>query len=241
MEISDIYTIGTDIDQALIESSALNTVEFNTFAEEIDDNSECLKKSVFVESSIKSPLGDEKELKLKKLIALAHIAAAKKGNPEDQKAISSPQTLSSNVDQSIDFFKLGWKVNNGEMTPEEAADYIVDKSSARLKAKVDYLFDSGKAGDIMTDGIILASAFIPYVGPGISVFLHANKDKVRNVVSYFEKPIKHGIKKGIDYVAKKAKPIVEKLARKGYDYLKEKGSKVKDALVSGLKFLLPGN
>lgn len=158
-------------------------------------------------------LDDPLETKYKKLLALSTLIAQQKEVLPEDIVYENSTELATMIDDSITRVKVAYQVASHGLDLDKAADYLIDKAAARVSATVDVAFESGVAGEMMTDGIIIASSAIPYVGPAISSTLQSCRPMVREVVRLVEKPIRNLIHKGINIISEQAKPIVHETIR----------------------------
>lgn len=200
----------SSINESLRDVESLSSYNLIEVVDQYKEDGLDIGTSKALQQVLDAELDDPLETKYKKLLALSTlIAQQKEVLPEDVKYENSTE-LATMIDDSVTRTKVAYQIASQGLDLDVAADYLIDKAAARVSGAVDVAFESGVAGEMMTDGIIVASNAIPYVGPAISATLQSCRPMVREVVRMVEEPVRKMIHKGVDYISKAAKPVVHK-------------------------------
>lgn len=200
----------SSINESLRDVESLSSYNLIEVVDQYKEDGLDIGTSQALQQVLDAELDDPLETKYKKLLALSTlIAQQKEVLPEDVKYENSTE-LATMIDDSVTRTKVAYQIASQGLDLDVAADYLIDKAAARVSGAVDVAFESGVAGEMMTDGIIVASNAIPYVGPAISATLQSCRPMVREVVRMVEEPVRKMIHKGVDDISKAAKPVVHK-------------------------------
>lgn len=216
MDYQKFTEAASQIENAIRTNEAVKAVIVEASGIVTGDESGETRKSV--QEFLDAPLGDKKEMAMKKAYAAAVALAKDRGLLPDIPA--APSAIAAVVDEGLGRVKVAYNVAVGKITPEEAFDYIVDLSAARAKSYVDYAFDSGLVREAVALGATRLAYAIPGIGPVIGPVVQSYQPLIKSVVARVEKPAKAVIKSGINAVANVAKAV----GRKAVETLKTKVS-----------------
>lgn len=202
----------SQIDNAIRANEAVKAVIVEASGIVTGDESEETRKSV--QEFLDAPLGDKKEMAMKKAYAAAVALAKDRGLMPDIPA--EPSAIAAIVDEGLGKVKIAYNVAVGKITPEDAFDYIVDRSAARAKSYVDFAFDSGLVREAVALGATRLAYAIPGIGPVIGPVVQSYQPLIKSVVARVEKPAKAFIKSGINAVAN----VVKAVGRKALERIK---------------------
>ena len=156
-----------------------------------------------VQEFLDTPLGDKKEMVMKKAYAAAVALAKDRGLLPN--ISNEPSAIAAVVDEGLAIAKTAFQVGAGKSIPEVAFDYLVDRAAARAKSYVDYAFDSGLVRDVVAKGVTNLAYAIPKFGPVIGPVVQNYQPIIKSAIACVEKPAKAVIKTGITAVAHVAK------------------------------------
>lgn len=182
---------------------------------DVDENSDG-ESSKCVTDFLTSPLGDPKDLIMRKAMATAMVIAKKKGVIQDVPA--DAPSLASLVDESLTKVKTATMVGLGKLNPERAIDALIDGAQARVVSVVDTALDSGIVSKFATEGLVKLAHAIPKIGMVVGPIAQSCKPAIQGVLRKAEKAVKPYVKKGIQIVANTAKTV----CKKAVEFLKEK-------------------
>lgn len=215
MDYEKITQAAQNVDNFIKDNAAVKTILIDTSAAMFGDTSKEAKQSI--QELLDAPLGDKKEIAMKKAYAAALVVA------KDRNLLPHlPNTgaaMAALVDDGLERVKAGYLVGQGLMFAEEAIDNIVDHTAARAVAFVDTAFSSGAVSHFATESIVKLTYMIPEIGPVIGPIAENFKPIIKSVIQSVEEPVKNAIKTGINKVATVAKSI----ARKAIEKVKEAG------------------
>lgn len=197
------------IDNSIRDNVALKSFLVETSSAMMGDQSEESRQSI--QDFLDAPIGDKKELILKKAVAAAMALAKDKGL---MPAPASGAEIAAVVDEGLTRAKVAYQVGLGIINPEKAIDTIVDHAESRAIAVVDEAFDSGAVREVATDGLVKLAYMIPKIGLIVGPMAEKYRPIIKTVVSKVEKPIKEAIKTGIHYVSTTAKSIARAAVEK---------------------------
>ncbi len=209
MNIQKFAEAASQIENAIRTNEAVKAVIVEASGIVTDDESGETRKSV--QEFLDAPLGDKKEMAMKKAYAAAVALAKDRGLLPDIPAESS--VIAAVVDEALGRVKVAYNVAVGKITLEDAFDYLVDLSAARAKSYVDYAFDSGLVREAVALGATRLAYAIPYIGPVIGPVVQNCQPLIKSVVARVEKPAKAIIKTGINAVASVAKEVGHKAVK----------------------------
>jgi hypothetical protein len=216
MNIQKFAEAASQIDNAIRTNEAVKAVIVEASGIVTGDESGETRKSV--QEFLDAPLGDKKEMAMKKAYAAAVALAKDRGLLPD--IPEAPSAIAAVVDEGLGRVKVAYNVAVGKITPEEGFDYIVDLSAARAKSYVDYAFDSGLVREAVALGATRLAYAIPYIGPVIGPVVQSYQPLIKSVVARVEKPAKALIKTGINTVANVAKAVGRKVVETAGSVLK---------------------
>lgn len=223
MDFEKFAAAASQIDNAIRTNEAVKAVIVEASGIVTGDESGETRKSV--QEFLDAPLGDKKEMAMKKAYAAAVALAKDRGLLPDIPA--APSAIAAVVDEGLGRVKVAYNLAVGKITPEDAFDYVVDLAAARAKSYVDYAFDSGLVREAVALGATRLAYAIPYIGPVIGPAVQSYQPLIKSVVARVEKPAKALIKTGINAAANVAKAVGRKAVEKVKDTASIAWSKVK--------------
>ena len=210
MNYEKLALVANSIDSAIRENSAIKSFLLETSSATLDDQTG--EKSQSIQDFLDAPLGDKREMIMKKAYAAAMIVAKEKG------AISSlPENASeiaALVDEGLVRVKANYQVGIGMLDPESAIDNIIDHAESRAIAFVDKVFDSGVVTNTVTEGLVRVAYSIPEIGPVVGPVVENYKPIIKSVVAKVEPVVRNAIKTGIHTVANTAKKVARVVVEK---------------------------
>ena len=224
MDYEKIAEAANNIDKVIRENQALKSLIVETSSVVTGDQSQETRQSI--QEFLDSPLGDKKEIVMKKAFAAAMVLAKERGLlpnlPESSHAIASI------VDEGLTRVKANYQVGVGILDPEVAIDHIIDHAESRAIAFVDTVFEPGIISEVVTEGVVKLAYVIPGIGPIIGPITENYRPIIKSVIACVEQPVREAIKTGIHVVAKTAKTI----ARKAIEEVKTVAVNISKKLVS---------
>lgn len=206
MDFEKFAAAASQIDNAIRTNEAVKAVIVEASGIVTGDESGETRKSV--QEFLDAPLGDKKEMAMKKAYAAAVALAKDRGLLPDIPA--APSAIAAVVDEGLGRVKVAYNLAVGKITPEDAFDYVVDLAAARAKSYVDYAFDSGLVREAVALGATRLAYAIPGIGPVIGPVVQSYQPLIKSVVARVEKPAKALIKTGINAAANVAKAVGRK-------------------------------
>lgn len=197
------------LDNSIRDNVALKSFIVEASSAMIGDQSEETRQSI--QDFLDAPIGDKKELIMKKAVAAAMVLAKDKGL---MPAPARGAEIAAVVDEGLTRAKVAYQVGIGVINPEKAIDTIVDHAESRAIAVVDKAFDSGAVREYATEGLVRLAYAIPEIGPIVGPIAENCKPIIKAVISKVEKPVKEFIKTGIHYVSTTAKNIARTAVEK---------------------------
>lgn len=192
--------------QSLLLGNELNAEEFPIIRE-----FKCVKEFLDL------PMNDKKEGILKKLFTTSIVIAKEKGQLPF-KIPSSPIEIASAVDEGLTRLKVAYKTATGELDSIEAADALIDRAAVRAIAVADKIIEKGVP--VVLDKLCVA---LTKIYPPTITLVPIIKASER----YITIGTKMAVRKGINTLAKIAKPVVRKtittvksVAKKVMNFLK---------------------
>ena len=224
MDYEKIAEAANNIDKVIRDNQALKSLIIDASSLVTGDQSQETRQSI--QEFLDSPLGDKKEIVMKKAFAAAMVLAKERGLlpnlPESSHAIASI------VDEGLTRVKANYQVGVGILDPEEAIDHIVDHAESRAVTYVDAAFESGMISEVATAGVVRLAYAIPGIGPIIGPIAENYRPIIKSVIASVEQPVREAIKTGIHVVATTAKTI----ARKAIEEVKTVAVNISEKLVS---------
>lgn len=161
-----------------------------------------LKEFKVVQEFLDLPMGDKKEVALKKAFALAVTIAKDKGVLPFE--VDSPEQIATLVDDGLSRMKVAYQVATGNIDMHQACDALVDRLAVRVVGIADHAIEKGVP--FVVDKLCLAMSKHPYTAAFVPFVKSAEK---------FVTPMaKTAVRKGIEFVAKQAKPLLRKAVDK---------------------------
>lgn len=150
------------------------------------------------------PMNDKKEGILKKLFTTSIVIAKEKGQlpfelPND------PVEIASAVDEGLTQLKVAYKIATGELDSIEATDVLIDRAAVRAIAVTDKIIEMGVP--VVLDKLCFALTKI--YPPAIEVV-----PIIKASERYITIGTKIAVRKEINFLAKIAKPVVQKAITK---------------------------
>lgn len=150
------------------------------------------------------PMNDKKEGILKKLFTTS-IVIAKEKWILPFKIPNSPIEIASAVDEGLTQLKVAYKTATGELDSIEATDALIDRATVRAIAVADKIIEKGVP--VVLDKLCLA---LTKIYPSTTAVVPIIKASER----YITTGTKIAVRKGINTLAKIAKPVVQKAVTK---------------------------
>lgn len=223
MDYEKFANAAVALDNSIRDNVALKSFLVETSSAMMGDQSEETRQSI--QDFLDAPIGDKKELIMKKAVAAAMVLAKDKGL---MPAPARGAEIAAVVDEGLTRAKVAYQVGIGVINPEKAIDTIVDHAESRAIAVVDKAFDSGAVREYATEGLVRLAYAIPEIGPIVGPIAENYKPIIKAVISKVEKPVKEAIKTGIHYVSTTTKNI----ARAAIEKAKTAAKSVAKKLVS---------
>lgn len=209
MDYEKFANAAVALDNSIRDNVALKSFLVETSSAIWGDQSEETRQSI--QDFLDAPIGDKKELMMKKAVAAAMVLAKDKGL---MPAPARGAEIAAVVDEGLTRAKVAYQVGIGVINPEKAIDTIVDHAESRAIAVVDKAFDSGAVREYATEGLVRLAYAIPVIGPIVGPIAENYKPIIKAVISKVEKPVKEFIKTGIHYVSTTAKNIARAAVEK---------------------------
>lgn len=163
------------------------------------------------------PMNDKKEGILKKLFTTSIVITKEKGQLPFELP-STPIEIASAVDEGLTRLKVAYKTATGELDSIEAADALIDRAAVRAIAVADKIIEKGVP--VVLDKLCVA---LTKIYPPAITLVPIIKASER----YITIGTKMAVRKGINTLAKIAKPVVRKtittvksVAKKVMNFLK---------------------
>lgn len=179
--------------QSLLLGNELNAEEFPIIRE-----FKCVKEFLDL------PMNDKKERILKKLFTTSIVIAKGKGQLPFELP-STPIEIASAVDEGLTRLKVAYKTATGELDSIEAADALIDRAAVRAIAVADKIIEKGV--HVVLDKLCFALTKIYPPATAIVPIIKASE-------RYITIGTKIAVRKGINTLAKIAKPVVQKAITK---------------------------
>lgn len=186
--------------QSLLLGNELNAEEFPMIRE-----FKCVKEFLDL------PMNDKKERILKKLFTTSIVIAKEKGLLPF-KIPSSPIEIASAVDEGLTQLKVAYKTATGELDSIEATDALIDRAAVRAIAVADKIIEKGVP--VVLDKLCCA---LTKIYPPATTVVPIIKASER----YITIGTKIAVRKGINTLAKIAKPVVQKAVTKAKSVAKK--------------------
>ena len=173
-----------------------------------------IKEFKTVQEFLNLPMGDKKEVVLKKAFATAVIIAKDKGVLPFE--VNSSEQIASLVDDGLTRMKVAYQTATGKMDTYQAVDALVDRVAVRVVGIADRVIEKGTP--IVVDKLCKAMSKHPYTMALVPFVKAAEK--------YIAPVAKAAVRVGVAAVAKAAKPIL----KKAIDTAKAVGKKIMSLL-----------
>lgn len=169
-----------------------------------------IKEFKVVQEYIDLPVGDKKEVILKKAFATAVTIAKDKGVLPFE--VNSSEQIASLVDDGLTRMKVAYQTATGKMDVYQAVDALVDRVAVRVVGIADRVIEKGIP--IVVDKLCKAMSKHPNTMALVPFVKAAEK--------YIAPVAKAAVRAGVAAVAKAAKPIL----KKAVDTAKAVGKKI---------------
>ena len=169
-----------------------------------------IKEFKVVQEYLDLPVGDKKEVILKKAFATAVTIAKDKGVLPFE--VNSSEQIASLVDDGLTRMKVAYQTATGKMDAYQAVDALVDRVAVRVVGIADRVIEKGTP--IVVDKLCIAMSKHPYTMALVPFVKAAEK--------YIAPVAKAAVRVGVAAVAKAAKPIL----KKAIDTAKAVGKKI---------------
>ncbi len=150
------------------------------------------------------PINDKKEGILKKLFTTSIVIAKEKGLLSFDLP-NTPIEIACAVDEGLTQLKVAYKTAMGELDSIEATDTLIDRATVRAIAVADKIIEKGVP--VVLDKLCLA---LTKIYPSTTAVVPIIKASER----YITIGTKLAVRKGINTLAKIAKPVVQKAVTK---------------------------
>lgn len=169
-----------------------------------------IKEFKVVQEYLDLPVGDKKEVILKKAFATAVTIAKDKGVLPFE--VDSSEQIASLVDDGLTRMKVAYQTATGKMDVYQAVDALVDRVAVRVVGIADRVIEKGTP--VVVDKLCKAMSKHPYTMALVPFVKAAEK--------YIAPVAKAAVRAGVAAVAKAAKPIL----KKAVDTAKAVGKKI---------------
>ena len=157
-----------------------------------------IKEFKTVQEFLNLPMGDKKEVVLKKAFATAVTIAKDKGVLPFE--VNSSEQIASLVDDGLTRMKVAYQTATGQMDVYQAVDALVDRVAVRVVGIANRVIEKGTP--IVVDKLCKAMSKHPYTMALVPFVKAAEK--------YIAPVAKAAVRVGVAAVAKAAKPILKK-------------------------------
>lgn len=157
------------------------------------------------------PMNDKKEGILKKLFTASIVIAKEKGQLPFE-VPNDPVEIASAADEGLTQLKVAYKTATGELDSIEATDVLIDRAAVRAITVADKIIEKGVP--LVLDKLCFA---LTKIYPPATVVVPIIKASER----YITIGTKIGVRKGINTLAKIAKPVVQKAITKAKSVAKK--------------------
>lgn len=182
-------------------------IELDTSNPHLSEQSKSLIKDSFANTD-----NGEHETFIKTIFGAATVIAQEKGElkelPKDANAISSI------IDDSYYHSKLSWLVSKSAIAAEDAIDELIDRAHIRVFAFFERVLTSEFLKEVLVDGLIKSTYFIPEIGPVVAPVLESNKPYIHVFISSFEGKVRNVVEKSLNKIACAAKKVVATIRKK---------------------------
>lgn len=164
-----------------------------------------------VQEFLDLPMNDKKEGILKKLFTTSIFIAKEKGQLPFE-LLTTPIAIASAVDEGLTRLKVAYKTTTGDLDSIEAADALIDRAAVTTIAVADKIIE--REVPVVLDR--LCFALTKKYPPMIAVV-----PIIKASERYIKAGTKIAVRKGINTLAKIAKPVVQKAVTKAKSVAKK--------------------
>ena len=169
-----------------------------------------IKEFKTVQEFINLPMGDKKEVVLKKAFATAVTIAKDKGVLPFE--VNSSEQIASLVDDGLTRMKVAYQTATGKIDAYQAVDALVDRVAMRVVGIADRVIEKGVP--FVVDKLCMAMSKHPYTAALVPF--------VKTTEKYITPVAKAAVRAGVAAVVKVAKPLL----KKAVDTVKAVGKKI---------------
>ena len=182
-------------------------IEFDTTSSHLNEQSRNLLKKTFENTD-----NGESETFIKAILGAATVIAQEKGELQD--VPNDAEAISTIIDDSYLHGKLSWLVSKGSIAAEDAIDELVDRAYIRVFAYIERILKSEFVREIIVDGFINITYFIPKIGVIVAPILESKKKYIHLLISNFDDDVIALIGKTLNKIACAAKQVVATIREK---------------------------
>lgn len=209
----------TDLNKDAIASNLKDELKLNTLlsaiALETVSTDDSQQESTIAQAYFDTPLDAETDNDVKKVVAAAVEIAKKKNLLAEELNQASTIETTATVDAGMTSAKVAYKVEQKQLEPIDALDYLIDKAAARVMAVVDVTCQTAGGSIGAKVGKVLGGLFSPEAAKFGA--------KIGRVVGEVAgKKVAEFVNKGVSFVADVAKSTV----RTVYEGAKSIGRKI---------------
>ena len=204
-------TVSKNIDGTIRDNYSLKSILDEKSCDELM-NVESKEESNNLKEFLDAPLGDESELRMRKIYAAATILAKQRGQLPDLPKNS--HEIAAVIDEGLTRVKVNYQVGNGMIETGDAIIHSIERAESRAVSVIDKFFDSGKFEEYVTKGVVALTNCFPKVGRVIAPIAKHYAPVIKSVVARVKEPVRNCIKSGVHKVANYAKAGVEKIVEK---------------------------
>lgn len=225
MNFEKLATIANAIDNTIVAKTYDNTIRANSVLKSVlvetpaailGDQTDETRPSI--QDFLDSPMGDKKELIMKKAFAAATVVAQSQGLLQELPQTGS--SIAALVDEGLTRVKTNYQVETGILDPEKAIGTIIDHAEARAVAFIDKAFESGKISKFVTECAVKLTYAIPEIGPIVGPIAEHCKPIIKGVVEKVKPYAQEAIKAGVHVMATTAKKVVHTAIEKATTAIK---------------------
>lgn len=206
---------GNNLDGNINKLNALNSLLLGYELGEEDINQ--LKEFKIIQEFLDLPFNDKREVKLKKLFAIAVNVAIKNNVFPIELKDTSSYAIASMIDEGLNRLKVAYLSSVGVMDVIEAAEALIDRTAARVLAILEKTVE--KAVPLVLDKVctVIESAY-PRTKP-IMIIIRASEKVIIEKTKIL-------IRKGVEMISSSAKGII----KQNVHLLKKISQKVKSLI-----------
>lgn len=214
MDFEKFAEAANRIDGAIRDNASLKSLIVEASSTAMGDTLGQTSKSV--QEFLDAPLGDKKEMVMKKALAAAMIMAKERGI-----LLDLPDTgaaIAATVDEGLTRIKTNYQVGTLELDPCDAIDAIIDHIQSRAIAFVDTALRSDEVHEAVSEGLVKLLHLVPEIGPIIGPMARQYKPVIKAVIKRVAEPVRNVITSGINAVSEYAKSAVRKVKETIVEY-----------------------